>query len=657
MCGITGIFSYKNSVTPVWIMSMTNLLKHRGPDDEGYLAINTDKKKCISLMGKDSKINGMQIEKFKGKANLFFGHRRLSILDLSILGHQPMSNRNKSVWIIYNGEIYNYIEIREELMKLGYSFNTQTDTEVLLYSYEEWGKDCLKKLNGMWSFVIYDKKKDLLFGARDRFGVKPFYYYYDTKYFAFASEIKSLISLPFIKRVINNNSLFDFLVFSGLSFIEETIFKSIYELQPANSFTYHLSTGTLKIKKYYTLKYNNKWENFNKGNSEKYITETKNLISNAVELRLRSDVPIGSSLSGGIDSTSIVCIINNKIKTKNNSVLQTAQKVFTACFKEKDIDESKWANIAANYSSSQWNRTYPNPEDFLNDIEKVAYTQDTPYGSPSIYAQYKVMELAKEKGIKVLLDGQGGDELFTGYTIYYDLFLYELLKNISIKKIFDEIRNLKNAPINFAKAIDSLFRQIRRSIVPYWILKKSRTKQKGVFNYINRDFWNRKKDRFDLIKCRDFKSLNQMLYEFFTRQKLQTLLKYEDRNSMNFSIESRTPFADDINLIEYVFNIPSSYKIHNGWSKYLLRESMKGIIPEEIRKRIDKKGFSVPEKRWQQKLKFDLMNYVTDDLGEFINIKYLKNNLDKHFIKNSYAETQIIWNILSFAVWKKVFMS
>jgi len=654
MCGITGIYSFRNGLEPNWIKSMTDIIRHRGPDDEGYLAVNISNNKAISLIGNDSKVNGTHIRMYKEKNNLFLGHRRLSILDVSSLGHQPMSNTNKNLWITYNGEIYNYIEIREELKRLGYSFKTQTDTEVILCSYEEWGEDCLKKFNGMWSFVIYDKRKDILFGARDRFGVKPFYYYYDRKYFVFASEIKALVSLPFIEKKINNNSLFDFLAFSGIASNEETIFKSIYELQPSNSFTLHLPSSNFKIKKYYSLQYNGKFESFNNKKSLEYISDIKNLVTNSVKLRLRSDVPVGSALSGGIDSSSIACLINS-IKNDSKEPMNTEQKVFTASFKEKDIDESHWADIAAKHSSSKWYKAFPSSKDYLNDIEQVTYAQDTPYGSPSIYAQYKVMELAKQEGVTVLLDGQGGDELFTGYTMYYDLYLYDFFRNLSIKSFLNEIKCFKNAPVDKRVAIVSFLKQIRRNILPYWIIKKKRTRQGGVFNYINSEFWNEKKNRFDLIKSRDFKSLNQMLFEFFTRQKLQTLLKYEDRNSMNFSIESRTPFADDINLIEYVFNTPSSYKIHNGWSKYLLRESMSGIIPEKIRTRIDKKGFSTPEKKWLHVLKYDLMKYVTDDLGEFINIQYFKKNIDENLNDISYEEAQMLWRIFAIAVWKKVF--
>ena len=230
MCGIAGFGGIGVKVEPQWIQKMTDTLIHRGPDDEGYLAVNISPPGVFHLIGKDSKVPGHSIEKFKQPVHFFLGHRRLSILDPSPAGHQPMSNKKKNIWIVYNGEIYNYLELRETLRQMGCNFRTNTDTEVLLSAYEQWGENCLEKLDGMWSFVIYDKQKNILFGARDRFGVKPLYYYQDRGYFAFASEIKALVTLPFIHRVINPEAVFDFLAFSGLDFVEESFFKGIFEL-------------------------------------------------------------------------------------------------------------------------------------------------------------------------------------------------------------------------------------------------------------------------------------------------------------------------------------------------------------------------------------------------------------------------------------------
>ncbi|MCP5051579.1 MAG: asparagine synthase (glutamine-hydrolyzing) [bacterium] len=665
MCGIAGIGGIEFQVDPQWIQQMTDALAHRGPDDEGYLAIDTNGQRVVHLTGKDSKVNGPSIDRSIDMADVFLGHRRLSILDPTPAGHQPMSTPDGKIWIVYNGEIYNYIELRDELKQRGHRFRTTTDTEIILAAYERWGQKCLAHFDGMWSFVIYDQRKNILFGARDRFGVKPFYYYKDSSYFAFASEVKSLLTLPFITKQLNTEALFDFMVFNGLPFMEEGFFKGINELQPAHAFIYYLENGHFSKWKYFTLRYNRKPDGFEKENSLRYIEDIREKLTHAVKLRLRSDVPLGSALSGGIDSSAIVCIIS-QLMTIDSSLegpLSEAlnggfrQKVFTASFPGTSIDESDWAKLAAERSNARWHQTFPKAEEYLADIEDLAYTQEIPYGSPSVYAQYRVMKLAKENDVKVILDGQGADELFTGYTMYYDVFFYQLLKQFNIKTLANEFLHLGNAPVNYKEMLLALFKQARRQIVPYRFIKKYRTGQTNRFHhrYISEDFWEANKNRFDLIRDRDFKSLNNMLFEYFTRQKLSNLLKYEDRNSMRFSVESRTPFADHLGLIQYVFNIPAAYKIHNGWSKYLLREAMKGILPEEIRVRKDKKGFFVPDLQWLTQLKRELSDYITDDMKEFLNIPLIKTHLDKDMAGANPETIRAMWNIISFAVWKKVF--
>jgi asparagine synthase (glutamine-hydrolysing) len=664
MCGIAGFGSSRNKVEARWIHGMTAELAHRGPDDEGYLAIDAQLRNAIPLTGVDSKVDGQAVEDYREPVDFFLGHRRLSILDPTPLGHQPMCSKDGNLWIVFNGEIYNYIELRAELKEKGYTFNTTSDTEVLLAAYEKWGEKCLERLDGMWTFVIYDRRRGRLFGARDRFGVKPFYYYNNDGYFAFASEIKALLTLPVVPRELNNNAVFDFLVFSGLPFVEESFFKGIDELQPAHAFSYVIKNGRFKKWQYFTLNYTGRNEAFNEKKSRQYIRDLRELIVRSVKLRLRSDVPVGSALSGGIDSSAIVCIISQLMNIDNiqgmpKSLLANGyrQRVFTASFPDSPIDESQWAKMAAEKSHARWYRTFPKAPEFLEDMEDLAYTQDIPYGSPSVYAQYRVMKLARENGVKVLLDGQGADELFTGYTMYYEVFFYQLLKQFNLGRFFHELGRLDNAPLDKQELLTALFKQIRRRMLPYSLVRKHRMDQNRHphYRYITADFWDAHKERFDLIKARDFTSLNTMLAEYFTRQKLSNLLKYEDRNSMRFSIEARTPFADHLDLIRYVFNIPAVYKIHNGWSKYLLREAMKGILPDEIRLRKDKKGFFIPDIQWLDALKKDLNDYLSPDLKEFINIPMLQHHLEQGLKDANYEFIRTIWNIISFAVWKKVY--
>jgi asparagine synthase (glutamine-hydrolysing) len=657
MCGITGFGGIGVQVEPQWIRTMTHTLKHRGPDDEGYLAMTISPPGVFHLTGTDSKVPGQSLETFKQPVHFFLGHRRLSILDPTPAGHQPMSNKNENIWLIYNGEIYNYLELRETLRALDYQFRTNTDTEVLLAAYERWGENCLDRLDGMWAFVIYDKQKNLLFGARDRFGVKPLYYYHDRGYFAFASEIKSLVTLPFIEKNINPAAVFDFLAFSGLDFVEESFFKNIFELQPAHAFTYDLARGNLQKKKYFTLTCQEKWEPFNEEKSRAHIQRVRDLVCEAVRLRLRSDVPVGSALSGGIDSSAIVCVIGRLMAQQSQLPVGDRQKVFTAGFPGKPIDESPWAKQAAEHANAQWFMTVPTPGEFRQDIENIAYYQDTPYGSPSVYAQYRVMRLAKENGVKVVLDGQGADELFTGYSHYYPVFYGQMLKHLNIKSFSREMKHIKNAPLTGKTLIFDLVKQARRSMISYPLLRKYRMKPKPHHLLLEKDFWEKYQERVDLIDVRDFNSLNPMLLEYFTRQKLAHLLKYEDRNSMRFSIESRTPFADYLNLIEYVFNVPAVYKIHNGYSKFLLRESMQGILPENIRLRTDKKGFFIPGIEWLTQLKNHWPAYLHQDLEEFVNISLVKRQLTQGIDNVGYEDIQMLWRIIILAVWQRVFFA
>ncbi len=656
MCGIAGIFNCNQNIKPEWIIRMNNALKHRGPDDEGFLAINTKAREIYTLAGPDSKVNNARIEVFGQDVNLFLGHRRLSILDLSSLGHQPMSNNDETLWIIHNGEIYNYVELREELKTLGYDFHTNTDTEVLLAAYEEWGENCLNKLNGMWAFVIYDKRKNVLFGSRDRFGVKPFYYYLDSELFAFASEIKSLITIPHINTSVNSKAVFDYFVFNWQESEEEGFFKNICELQPSHGFHYCLSTKAFKKWKYYSLKYSESWQSFDKSNLKHFTEKIKELVLNAVSLRLRSDVPVGSCLSGGIDSSTIVCIINKILENESIAQIGERQRVFTACYEnDKAIDESKWAGLVAESTKTSWYRTFPNTKDFLEDLEDLVYTQDIPFGSTSIYAQYRVMKIAKESNIKVLLDGQGADELFAGYQAYYRTFFAEILKNINISTFVRELRNLDNSSINMRFLLTSLAKLYSARFFPPPIKRYLFKVNNKEFKYLNTDFWDENSERLELLKDKADTSLNHMLHKHINRQSLKSLLRYEDRNSMRFSIEARTPFADDIELIEYVFQIPSVYKIHNGWSKYILRESIKGLIPGEIRLRKDKVGFATPEFRWLNEMKNEFKEYITTDLKEFINTKKILEDWD--LLINGQVKSGIttIWRFINFAVWKKVY--
>lgn len=661
MCGICGIFSLI-PISSEFIVIMNETLKHRGPDDEGYILF--DFEKVIPLAGKDSKVD---FDSINGRvANLFLGHRRLSILDLSVNGHQPMSDINQKVWIVFNGEIYNYLEIRELLESKGYKFKTRTDTEVIIYSYLEWGYRCVDLFDGMWAFVILDVEKNILFGSRDRFGVKPLYFYKDDDKFIFASEIKAIVKNNLYRKSINEKAVADYIKFGFEEQNVESFFSKVFQLLPSHSFELNLKNNELKIFRYYNLEYNNQYEKFDKSKLVEYSNKVRELVFKAIEFRLRSDVVVGSCLSGGIDSSTIVCCINEILQegaptTKDKKIenIGEKQKVFSAVFPNEPIDESKWMKIVAEKTNAQWFYTTPNFDELIDSLEDLVYYQDIPFGSTSIFAQYKVMELASRNGVKVLLDGQGGDEVFTGYIGYYKTFFYEIIKNRDFLKLFNELNFIKNYLL-FRKDIVRIFwRVVKKEFLSslFSIFTKSSNKpnyssetnysfiedfvfyEKNIYylqEIINSALWKRER------------SVNEHLYKQLNFN-LINLLRYEDRNSMRFSIEARTPFADYLPLIEYVFSIPSTYKIHDGFSKYILRFSMKGIVPDEILNRTDKIGFQTPQEKWIFNNKQKLIDLIDKEfIKKYINLE----NIEKD--ENYYG---LFWRLINLSIWKKVFFA
>jgi len=654
MCGIAGIASTKGGIEAAHIKAMADVLRHRGPDDEGYIAVGASSGEVCELIGPGSKVAGGDIRAFSKNAKVFLGHRRLSILDLSPAGHQPMPDSRRENWVVFNGEIYNYVELRDELCALGHVFRTKTDTEVLLAAYAEWGEACLQRFNGMWAFVIYDAKSNRLFGARDRFGVKPLYYIRNGPSFAFASEIKALLKLPDVRKKINDAAAFDYLAVGMEEGREEGLFEGIYELQPSCSFEYGLASGSFAVKRYYTLEFNGSRDAFDEKTAARHVAATKERLFEAVRLRLRSDVPVGTCLSGGIDSSSIVCVINSILGEGSMAQVGDRQKVFTASYDLKDVDESKWAGLVASSTRTEWIRTYPAAADMANDLEDLVYSQDIPFGSTSIYAQYRVMRLAAENGVKVLLDGQGGDEIFSGYHGFYAALFAEAVTGMNVPAFVREMRRLGNSPVTARFVIKSLVKHLASHVLPAPVLRKAYSKKSRALRYLDRGFWDRNKHRLDELPGRKRLSLNSQMHHAMTSYGLKSLLRYEDRNSMRFSIESRTPFADDIGLIEGTFAIPGAFKIHNGWSKYLLREAMRGVIPDDIRERKDKVGFATPERLWLAELKDKMRGYIDGGLSGFVDTRALLKDWDG-FAAGQFGVGENAWRIINFAVWKKVY--
>jgi asparagine synthase (glutamine-hydrolysing) len=651
MCGIAGIVKFQDSDMDVvsLIQRMNEAIKHRGPDGEGYLAINNDNEVALYTQETPKEIISSSILHRPVKAlreyrdaKAILAHRRLKIIDLMPTGHQPMCNANKDLWIVFNGEIYNYIELKEEL-KHDYTFHTTSDTEVILAAYAKWGYECVNRFNGMWSFVIYDKRKKVLFASRDRFGVKPFYYTKDNTHFAFASEQKALVGNT-VKFNPNEKAIFDYWLFSDMEEEEEGMFKGIYELFPSHSLTLSLETGELKKWRYYTLPYLNNYEeaDIDLQNCQNRI---RNYVSDAVRLRLRSDVEVASCLSGGIDSSSIV-----------SSIYEMTQKginTFTTAFKDQSIDESPWAKIVSDYTHSNAHYTYPTSEELVKDLHNLIYCQDIPIWSTSTYAQYRVMQLIKESNIKVVLDGQGGDELFAGYDNYYFYYFRDLVQHgksfhneAKATGRFQELKKRYRNQVLYKKYMASLPLSIQLSL---------HLNAHPEIKYLNKDFLHRNKERIG--RSKDGFTLNQALYQDFNNNSLlKSYLKCEDRCSMWHSVESRTPFSDDVNLIEYVFSLPYSIKIKNGTLKALMRDSMRGIVPDVILDRKDKMGYVTPNRRWIAEIRESVKSTFDNSVvSEYMDTKKILKDYDTLFNQPNAMDNGRIFKLMAFPMWLTIF--
>ena len=625
MCGIAGIISKTNTVSLKDIVfAMSQAIKHRGPDGEGF-AFFSDSKSVAAYSNETPQVNresksylfnpSIALQNVETDFNVVLSHRRLSIIDLSESGHQPMCDITADYWITFNGEIYNYIELREELKNKGHVFVTQTDTEVVLEAYKEWGFDCLQKFNGMFAFALFDKKNNQVFCARDRVGVKPFYYSNTNDAFAFASEYKAFIKSKLVAFEINEVQQFDFMVNGNLENSEQSLFKGIHELKPSHYLVYNLKSHSFQITNYYTLP-----SQLISSNSDQEIIELiEGKLLNAIKLRLRSDVEVGSCLSGGLDSTIIAGIVKHLQPNKQ-------MKLFTAVFPNEAFDETNYAKLASEHVSGNWKTVSPTANEFFNDIEALNYFQDLPVWSTSTYSQHRVMKLAAENNIKVVLDGQGADELFAGYSHHYMALWKE---NFSFKKINDSKETIPNAYKLFGKQLVKDAFGLSVDYGNYFIENKKqfgKSKNEKLASSLN----------------------NQLAFDY--NGKLKSFLKCEDRCSMAFGIESRVPFADDVDLVNYIFTIEGNRKIKNGISKYLLREATEQYIPERIYNRRDKIGFETPVQKWFAPHKKHVLDLIISQLN-FINKDYLTSNFD--LLLN--AKPNFLLRLYSTSVWKKVY--
>ncbi|WP_462152119.1 asparagine synthase (glutamine-hydrolyzing) [Pseudoalteromonas xiamenensis] len=623
MCGILGgVWAELPSNFNQKIDKGLSSLRLRGPDDQGYDLFNDD------------------------SANVLFGHTRLSVIDTSSGGHQPMHSGDNRYAIVFNGEIYNYKELRLELEELGWKFTTQSDTEVLLVAWQQWRDDCLLRLNGMFALVVFDRVAQTLTCARDPFGIKPFFYSpQKANGFQFASDINALIELLDVKPPLNYQRVYNYLVFGDYDTGSDTFYCNVFHLPPGHMFSFDLKTMEMSE---VTQWWHAKTEEKQALNFEDAVEQVRNQFLEDIRLQLRSDVPLGAALSGGIDSSAVVCSMRH---VEPDIDINT----FSYIAGDERLTEEKWVDLVNQRVGAISYKTRATPEELMMDLDDLIIAQGEPFASTSIYAQYKVFKLAKENGITVTLDGQGADELFAGYNGYPYYRIQSMIENGNWLNALQFASNWSQWPGRTRKEAlmclggnllpetlrNKLKEKVNLPALPAWIDKSFFVQQNVSLVYT----------RLPQIDKNKGRRLVEELEHEVQRKGLSKLLRHGDRNSMRFSVESRVPFltADMANL---AFSLRESYLVsQQGASKHIFREAMRGIVPDEILDRKDKIGFATPEEVWLKKLAPELRKWlVNSEPIPFISKELLLADFDL-IMSSQKAFSWQVWRWVNFVRW------
>ncbi|GAB1448375.1 asparagine synthase (glutamine-hydrolyzing) [Bacteroidota bacterium] len=662
MCGISGYIDLRKQTAPQELLRITEVIRHRGPDGEGYVlfAENGEVRSCY---GPDTneEIQSFasryqpeaDIRSLEGSYQVGLGHRRLSILDLSPRGHMPMCDETKQYWMTYNGEVYNYSELKEELQKLGHHFSTDGDSEVVLKAFIQWGPDCLHKFMGMFAIAIYNTSNQMLFLARDRFGIKPLYYYTSSSgIFYFGSEIKQFKESANWSASINYPRAADYLLYSLTDHTDETMYEYVYHIPASNRFYGKIHSlpkqrgERLPVEKWYSLQPEKQQLSY-----EEACKEFRRLFEQAVQQHLRADVPVGSALSGGLDSSAIVCQVNALLRKEGKTHLQ---QTFSSVSTDERYSERNWMEKVVEAVQVDAHYVYPGPERVFELTPQLIYLMDEPYQSQSAYLGYHVFEAAAKNKVKVLLNGQGADEYLSAYTDYTTLRQTNLLRDFRWGRYGKE----KSAEgLSGGGMLKDALKAYGTLVLPERFLKfiSNFSSEKRQLNALLN--WNKLGGKpashpFEEIPY-DSKTVLGLSSRQLFHTTLPKYLRWEDRNSMAHGVEARVPFLDH-RLVEFTLGLPLEYLSQAGKGpKPLLSDSMTSLLPEAIRNRKDKKGFITPEEAWlkeDEKFVQHIFSVLEPEssINRVIGRKYL---MDLQQGKQAFSYTY--WRLYSFSTWKQ----
>jgi asparagine synthase (glutamine-hydrolysing) len=630
MCGIVGIFGSEESrVDRRQVENALNRIKHRGPDDSGVTSF-------CECVGEIHALGGSSVttdvSAAPASASGFLGHQRLSILDLTRAGRQPMCSSDGKTFIAFNGEIYNYVELRQSLSRIGHRFVTGTDTEVALAAFKEWGAECFQRFNGMWAIAIVDLWSQEIILSRDRFGIKPLYVSRNGDHLGFASEIDALVAANCAEPRARIDVVRDFLVYGQMPIGTKTFFKDVHQIEPG-SYTRFSLPGLIAIEE-------DRWWRISPDSLDQ-DAETgawRELFLNSVELRMRSDVPVGSCLSGGLDSSAVVC------GATANRQLSYDFNTFTSCYREPKYDERRFAKEVAEHVGAKPHWVYPGEEtSLLGDLEDLVEVQGEPFPTLSIYSQYCVMRNAHEAGIKVLLDGQGADELLVGYDYALALQIAIELRNFRLMNAGRLVRRLR-------KEREGLSYSRLMSLVAYNgapIVSAARNHIRAS-RYLGEAIKSSRSQFHSSVGVPQ--SLSEARQNWVERHPLPHLLRYEDRNSMAFSIETRLPFLD-FRLVNLAFGLSDAAINSEGWPKFIIRQSMAGLVPENILWRKSKMGFPAPtvELMMQNRQEFSRLFGADARSGSLLRTANVKQLFESGSLEKWH------WRLISLELWMRAF--
>jgi asparagine synthase (glutamine-hydrolysing) len=652
MCGIFGSVVRNGTVDISLAERASQLLRHRGPDDEGYLLANTRSGSVTCHSGADSDPS-LRLPPLRAAApdsayDVLLLHRRLSILDVSAAGHEPMASANGRCWITYNGEIYNYLELRAELAALGCEFHTGTDTEVILAAYQQWGPEALRRFVGMFAFAILDLQDGKLFLARDFFGIKPLYYTSTPMGLSFASEIPPLLEDSRVRRCANPLRVYEYLRFGFTDHGSETMFGDVHQLPAAHYLSVDLTylNPHPEPQPYWSLDQRDT-ARLSFGDAAARLRE---LFLDSVRLHLRSDVPVGACLSGGIDSSGIVA----SMRQVGGASLQL--NTFSYVADDERLSEERWADLATTSAAAVPHKIRASSTDMVAELDELIRVQAEPFGSTSIYAQNRVFRMAHSNGMKVMLDGQGADELFLGYPIFLSLRVASLLNQGRVGQAIRFARRAAASRTGFRTimlyaggrltprwAQPALMTLMRQPPEPAW-LGQAWFRRNGI--HLQSPDWSRSRDM-----------LRRESERAVTRTSLPALLRYEDRNSMIWSIESRVPFLTPA-LASFAASMPDDYLLSpDGTTKSVLRRALRGLVPDPILDRRDKIGFETPQSTWLRELRphlCDVLDSRSLERVRALNWPAVQEALGRPFTQGT-AGTRTVWSWYNLARWAEQF--